>query len=30
MGDVNWVLIGGLIVALVVVFLLNQSQKKGK
>lgn len=30
MGQVNWVLIGGLLVALVVVFMLNKGQKKGK
>lgn len=30
MGQVNWVLIVGLLVALVVVFLLNQQKKKPK
>ncbi len=30
MGQVNWLVIGGLIVALVVVFVINQSQKKPK
>ena len=30
MGDVNWVVVGGLIAALIVVFQLNKSQKKGK
>lgn len=30
MGDVNWVLVGGLLVALVVIFQINKSQKKGK
>ena len=30
MGHVNWVLVGGLIVVLVVIFQLNKSQKKGK
>ena len=30
MGQVNWLVIGGLIVALAVIFFLNQSQKKPK
>lgn len=30
MGQVNWIVVGGLIAALVVVFMLNKSQKKGK
>jgi len=30
MGQVNWLVVGGLAVALVVVFLLNKAQKKGK
>ncbi len=30
MGQINWVVIGGLIGALVVIYLLNQQQKKKK
>lgn len=30
MGHVNWLLVGGLAVALVVIFMLNQAKKKGK
>ncbi len=30
MGHVNWAVIGGLAVALVVIFMLNQQSKKGK
>ncbi len=30
MGNINWVVVGGLVVALVVIFMLNQQSKKGK
>ena len=30
MGNINWVVVGGLAVALVVIFMLNQQSKKGK
>ena len=30
MGQVNWLLVGGLAAALVVIFVLSQAQKKGK
>ena len=30
MGNVNWVVVGGLIVALLVIFQMNKSKKKGK
>ena len=30
MGQVNWLLVGGLAAAFVVVFALNKAQKKGK
>lgn len=30
MGGVNWVVVGGLIAALLVVFAINKSQKKPK
>jgi len=30
MGQVNWIVVGGLIAVLVVIFLINQSQKKSK
>lgn len=30
MGNINWMLIGGLVLALVVVMVLNQQSKKGK
>ena len=30
MGQINWGVIGGLIGALVVIYLLNQQQKKKK
>ena len=29
MGNINWVVVGGLAVALVVIFMLNQQSKKG-
>ena len=30
MGQVNWLVVGGLAAALVVIFVLNQAKKKGK
>ena len=30
MGQVNWMVVGGLIAVLVVIFVVNQSQKKSK